>query len=348
MSATMRTETIQWGVLGCARVAEKVVIPGIQRSENGTVRGVASRDPRRARAFADRLDIERSYPDYDALLNDPDIQAVYIPLPNGLHREWTIKAADRGKHVLCEKTLACDAREAEDMIVRCRQNRVLLMEAFAHRFHPQNLLVKQFVAEGRIGRILAMVSVHASGRPPSDDIKMSKALGGGVLMDKGCYCVNTARFLFEAEPLSVYARVEMGAKSGVDERVTAMLTFPGDVAVWFDSHYHLAPDTYQQGYQIIGERGRICVPSGFVQLRTYRQAEIVDTTVSITNADGETENLHVGGVHQWQLEAAYFADCVLRGDPIRFPSENGLANTKVVEAIFHSGTDGRPQQIDTE
>jgi len=333
--------TVRWGVLGCARVAQQVIIPGIQRSRNGTVRGIASRQPERAREFAERFSISRSYPNYQSLLDDPQVDAVYIPLPNRFHAEWAIRAARNGKHVLCEKPLSCNAREAQEMLDACRQHNVLLMEAFAHRFHPQNLLVKQLVREGRIGKVLGMTAVHGSGIPSLTDIKLDKDLGGGVLMDKGCYCVNTARFLLDSEPVSVFANAEKGVESGVDERTTAMLIFPDNVCVYFDSHYRLAPGNYQQGYHIFGESGRISVPSGFVQLDTYRRGHMVDTSVFVTNAESEMARIDIKAVHQWQLEVEYFADRVLEAMPLDFPAENGLANMRVLDSIYRSSTEGR-------
>ncbi len=233
MKSEPESRKIRWGVLGCARVAEAVAIPGIQRSGNGTVLAVASRDLAKAEDWARQFAIERSYANYEALIADPDVEAVYIPLINSLHREWTIRAAERGKHVLCEKPLACSVREAQEMVEACSRYGVILMETFAHRFQPQNLQVKKLINDGKIGKVVGMTAVHSSGRPPSGDIRLDKDLGGGVLGDKGCYCVNTARFIMESEPDSVYASIVFGDQSGVDERVRAVIHFPGNATVFF-------------------------------------------------------------------------------------------------------------------
>ena len=348
MSSQENNKRLRWGVLGCARVAEAVLIPGIQRSRNGTVSAVASRDLDRARGFAEKFSIGKAYGSYEKLLGDAEIEAVYIPLPNGLHKEWTIRAAREGKHVLCEKALACSAEEAQEMVDACRKNSVLLMEAFAHRFHPQNRLVKKLVSEGRIGKVLGMISTHSVGPHPSDNIRLNRELGGGVLGDLGCYCLDTARFLLENEPTSVFAKIEFGEESSVDERATVTLHFPDDSVVYFDSSFRLAPGTYCGAYEVLGEGGQIYVPKAFAQLDTYRLGKIVDTYFFVRDnaipgqAESKTQRIDVEGIHQWQLEAEHFADTILAGEELEFPAENGLGNSKVLDAIYQSAKGGRP------
>jgi len=173
------SELVNWGVLGVARVAEKVLVPGIQRSGNGRIHAVASRTPEKAREFAQKVGARAAYGSYEELLRDGLVQAVYIALPNSLHREWTIRAAEAGKHVLCEKPLAPRYADAVEMGDACRRNDVLLMEAFAHRFHPQNVAVKRIVDEGGIGEPTGFVAVHSSSLPQPGDIRLSKELDGG-------------------------------------------------------------------------------------------------------------------------------------------------------------------------
>ena len=336
-----KRKQVHWGILGCAGVARAVTIPGIERSRNGTVLAVASRSFDKAQEFSGQFNAERTYGCYEELLGDPDVEAVYIPLPNSMHKEWTLKAAAKGKHVLCEKPLACNAVDSQEMVEACRNRGVLLMEAFAHRFHPHNILVRNLIEEGRIGRVLGMTSNHSSGRPAASDIRLSKELGGGILMDKGCYCVNTARFVLGSEPISAFANVVYGDQSGVDERVIALLEFPDEAKVQFDSSFLLASGVYYQGYEVFGESGRILVPIGFAQLPTYRRGEIIDTDIFITDQANQTEKISVKGEHQWKLEVEYFADCVLQTEDIAFPSENGLANMKVIDAIYASGKEAR-------
>jgi predicted dehydrogenase len=314
--------------------------PGIQGSRNGSVVAIASRSLAKAKQFCERLGINRAYGNYAELLDDADVQAVYIPLPNSLHKEWTIRAAEKGKHVLCEKPFACNAQEAQEMVDACRRQGVIVMEAFPHRFQPQNRLVKELIDEGRIGRVLWMTAVHSGERPAPGDPRLSGELCNTVLMEKGCYCVNTARFIFDLEPVSVYATAEFGEEGGADERVTATLNFPGGGVAQFDCNFRLIEDTYYQSYEVFGERGRIYVPKGLTQLETYRQGKIVDASLYVSDNSG-TERIDIAGVHQWQLEAEYFSGRVLKGEDIEYPHENGLANMRVIDAIYASAREGR-------
>ena len=340
MKTQMGKTPMKWGILGCAAVADRVMAPGIQKSRNGQVLAVASRGAARAQRFAEKFDVPRAYGRYEDLLRDSDVQAVYIPLPNSLHGEWTIRAAKEGKHVLCEKPLARNTREAQEMVDACRRHGVLLMEAFAQRFQPQNVLVKSLVKGGRIGKVLWMTSSHSSSRPSADDIRLSEELSGGVLMDKGCYCVNTARFLMGAEPVSVFARAEFGDESQVDERMTATLHFPEGRVVQFDSGFHLTGETYYHSYELFGETGRIYVPKGLTQNEAYRYGKGTDVSIYVTDTAG-TEKIDCAGTHMWRLEAEYFSDRVLEGADIAFPAENGIANTRVIDAIYTSTRENR-------
>ena len=337
------TGIVNWGILECALVARKVALPGILGSQNSQALAIASRDLSKAREFGHDFAIERAYGSYDQLLDDPDIQAVYIPLINSLHCEWTIRAAEKGKHVLCEKPLALNTSQAQEMVDASQRHGVLLMEVFAHRFHPHNVKAKTLIEEGRIGRVVSMTSIHSSGRPLATDIRLNKEVGGGILMDKGCYCVNTARFISGSEPESVFARVTFG-ETGVDERVIAHLKFPDGALCYLDSSIHLAFGTYQQGYEVFGEKGSIRVPQPFSQLSTYREGKIVDTSIFVTAQDRNLphiEEIHFSGVHQWQLQIDHFADQVLQGNTGPSAGRDGLANMKVMDAIYESARQER-------
>jgi predicted dehydrogenase len=324
------------------------MVPGIRLSRNGTALAVASRRLETAQDFARSLGVDRAYGSYAELLEDADVEAIYIPLPNSQHREWTVRAAEKGKHVLCEKPLACSTREALEMAQACMSNGVNLMEAFAQRFRPQNIQVKELVEQGRIGKVLWMTVVHSSARPRAGDIRLSRELCGGVLMDKGCYCVDTARFIFGSEPVSVFATAEFG-ESGVDERVTARLEFPDGGVAHFDSGFGLTGNTYQQSYTVLGEKGHIYVPNGHAQVETYRTGAIVDTVIYVGDdavLDPATERVQCKEVHQWQLEAEYFADRVLGGEDIQYPAGNGVDNMRVIDAIYRSAREGRTVDVE--
>ena len=345
---TTAANALRWGVLGTAGVARQVMVPGIQASHNGAVLAIASRSLDTARAFARDFAIGRAYGSYDELLEDPDVQAVYIPLPNSMHKEWTIRAAARGKHVLCEKPLASNAREAEEVAAACRDYGVTLMEAFANRFHPQTLLVKQLIDGGRIGDVMRITAVHSSGRPPAGDTRLSRELCGGVLMDKGCYCVNIARLLFGSEPVTVFATADFGKTSGVDERLTATLEFTGVGVAQFESSFGLSGNAYQQSYTVFGEKGHIYVPHGISQIETYRQGTLVDRAFYVGDdaaVGPSSERVVSAAAHQWQLEAEYFAERVLAGEAIGHPHEDGVANMRVMDAIYSSAREGRRVRV---
>ena len=344
MNSPRQDNRIRWGILGCARVAEAVVIPGIKLSRNGRALAIASRSLDKAKTFAKKFGIERAYASYEELLDDPDVQAVYLPLPNSMHMEWTLRAAEKGKNILCEKPLASNAEQARKMVQICESKDVLLMEAFAHRFHPQNVLVKELIQQGRIGKVLRITSVHNSGPPEASNIRLSKELAGGALGDKGSYCINTARFILESEPASVYAQVWY-SQSGVDERVVAEMTFPSNAVLQFETSFCLAPGAYCQGYEVFGERGRILVGEPFAQLPTYRQGKLVETTIMVTDQQNNVERINVKPSQHWQLEVEYFADCIMNSQQIDFPAEDGLANMIVMDAVFASSRKESPVEI---
>ena len=188
-----------------------------------------------------------------------------------------------------------------------------------------------------------MTAVHSGEMPAENDIRLNRELGGGALMDKGCYCVNTARFVMGAEPSKVYSQADF--IGGVDARMTAVLLFPGNKTVQFETNFHMLSGRYCQCYEVFGESGTIRVPTGFSQPATYRHGRIIDTSIWITDnviKDERAERIDFKGVHQYQLEAEYFADHVLSGKQIELPAENGVANTRVLEALSASAKEDRP------
>ena len=254
-----------------------------------------------------------------------------------------------GKHVLCEKPLAANAAEAVRMATACRDNGVTLMEAFAHTFHPHNRMAKRLIEEGRIGKLQRIAAVHSGARPEDDDVRLNAALAGGALMDKGCYCVNTARYLFGAEPLSAYATAEFGEVSRVDERLVTTLNFAGGGVAHFETSLALADNRfYTQGCEIYGDRGRIFLPFAYAQVATYRFGTSVETSIHIYEDDIEhptEEKVTFDGVNQWQLQVEYFAERVLSGQPLEFPAEDGVAQMRVIDAIYASARRGVPVAV---
>ena len=216
---------VRWGVLGVARIATKKVIPAMQAGQFSTVRAIASRDPARARQAAGELGVPRAYGSYDALIDDPEIDAVYIPLPNHMHVDWTIRAAEAGKHVLCEKPIGLSAADVVQLIDVRNRTGVLIQEAFMVRTHPQWLGARDIARSGRIGDVRAINGYFSFFNDDPANIRNIKAYGGGGILDIGCYLVNTARMILGSEPRRVCALVEKDPSTGVDWMASMMLDF---------------------------------------------------------------------------------------------------------------------------
>jgi len=328
---------LRWGILSTAKIGIKQVIPAIQQSSNGGVAAIASRDAQTAQAVAKPLNIPRTPGSYDALLDDPEIDAIYIPLPNHLHKEWSIRALQRGKHVLCEKPFALNAADVDEMIAAAQQYRRVLMEAFMYRFHPQFALAQRLIAEGAIGAIKTIRSAFCfdiSGRP--NDIRLKKEMGGGALMDIGSYCVNMARLMTGAEPLAVQAHAVFGAQSRVDETLAAILHFPNDVIALFDCSFRT---DYRESLQVQGTAGRLDIVRP-VKPRTS-PAEIIVHKGETGDALATPTRFTAPAANHYQLMVEHFADCVLNDKPLRFPPDEGRANMRVIDALYESARTGR-------
>jgi xylose dehydrogenase (NAD/NADP) len=248
------TEPVRWGILSTARI-NRLLLAGARKSERVQVAAVASRDGARARAFADEHDLERAHGSYEDLLEDPAVEAVYVPLPNALHVEWTLHALAAGKHVLCEKPLTRHPEEVEEVFDAADRAGRLVMEAFMYRHHPQTRRLKGLVAEGAIGDVRLIRSAFSFMLTRAGDVRLSSALDGGALMDVGCYCVSGAR-LVAGEPVEVRA-LRVAGPSGVDVRFAGMLRFPGDVVSHFDCALDLPA---RSALEVVGSEGRLFIP----------------------------------------------------------------------------------------
>ncbi len=324
---------VRWGVLSTASIAVNKVIPGMRRAANAEVLGIASRHRELARGAAGRLGIPRAHGSYEALLADPDIDAVYIPLPNHLHAAWTMEAARAGKHVLCEKPLALTAVEAEAMIDACREAGVLLMEAFMYRLHPSWVAVREIVASGRIGRLRAIDSWFSYFNDDPADIRNIAAAGGGALYDIGCYPVNLSRMLFGREPDAVRATLVRDRASGVDVLTSGVLSFGDDVAT-FTCSTRVEPD---QRVDVYGDRGRISVeiPFNIPPLLPTRISVIAGGDPPVAPA---TEVLTFDAADPYGVEVEQFGAAVLRGGPVPIPPRDAVANVRVIERLFQAGS----------
>jgi predicted dehydrogenase len=327
-------ERVGWGVISTANIARRAVLPAIQRSRNGELAAVGSRDAGKAAALAAELAIPCAYGSYEELLAEPAVQAVYIPLPNSMHREWAIRAAEAGKHILCEKPLAMDAAECNAMAAAAREHGVVLMEAFMYRFHPQLERVRELIDQGAVGepRLIRASFTFRVTNPAN--IRLQKDLGGGSLMDVGCYCVNLGRTLFGAEPAEVQAFATWSA-GGVDEQLVASMSFANNRYVQFDCALTLAR---RETYQVVGTEGVIDVPVAFLP-------GVSDTQIHIRDAQGaRTET--IAGVDEYQLMVEHFADCVRGRATPRYPAAEAAANMLAIAALYRSARhDGRPESV---
>ena len=320
-------DRLRWGIISTARIGIRRVIPALLRSRTGTAVAIASRDLARARETAAKFQIPRAHGSYEALLADPDVDAVYIPLPNTLHPEWTIRAARAGKHVLCEKPLAIDARQARTMVDACRAAGVLLQEAFMYRFHPQITELRRLVASGAVGVPWLARSAFTFTVGSDDDIRLNSALGGGGLLDVGCYCVSISRLLL-GEPKAMTAS---GAfERGVDVRLAGLLTFAAGTAL-FDCGLRLP---YRQFCEIVGAEGTITLP------RPFQPEE--DPAVLLVRRGGQDERVEIPGTNQYTLMLDHMGTCILQRQQPQFPPEDAVANLRVLDALQASARSGSP------
>lgn len=330
----MTEPRVRWGVLSSANIGKKAVIPAIRQSRNGEALALASRSADQASEVAAALNIPRAYSSYEALLADPEIEAVYIPLPNSMHREWTIRAAEAGKHILCEKPLALDAAECAEMAGAARQHGVLLMEAFMYRFHPQTTRVLELLRAGAIGEPKLLKASFSFRLTNPANIRLQPELGGGALMDVGCYCVNVSRTLFGGEPVEAQAFATWSA-SGVDEMLVGSLRFAGGQIAQFDCALSLSR---RETYQIVGPDGVIEAPVAFLPGH--------DDSTLLVRRGGETTTETIPGVDEYQLMVEHFAECVRGHSTPYYPPEEAAANMRAIAALYRSArNDGRPEPV---
>ncbi|HSW43259.1 MAG TPA: Gfo/Idh/MocA family oxidoreductase [Patescibacteria group bacterium] len=326
---------LRWGILSTARIATEKTIPGMLRAARCEVVAIGSRDSARAAAVAARHGIPRVHGSYEALLADPHVDAVYVPLPNHLHAEWTIAAARAGKHVLCEKPLAVTAEDAERMIAVCRAEGVALMEAFMYRLHPSWVAVRELVAGGRIGRLTAVTSWFSYFNDDPANIRNIQAYGGGALFDIGCYSVNLSRMLFGSEPERVEAAVARDQVSGVDVLASGLLEFGGGVAT-FTCSTRAEPD---QQVHVYGTEGRISIGIPF-NIPPDRPTRVYLTAGGDPPVEPATETLTFEPADAYGVEAERFAAAILDGGPLPTPPEDAVANLRVIERLF-AAAEGR-------
>lgn len=316
-------DQIRWGILSTANIGRKV-IPAIHNSRNGVVAAVASRSLERARAFAAEQNIPTVYGSYEELLQSDQVDAIYNPLPNSMHAEWSIKCAQAGKATLCEKPFASDAAEAQTIVDAFASRDILLAEAFMYRFHPQHAKVKSILAEGGIGELQIITSSFTFFISDPANIRLSKPLAGGGLMDVGCYCVNLMRFMTGEEPATVSAVGNIGAQTGVDEILAGLLKFPSGVIGHFDCGLRAAR---QQSYALKGTSGSLVVSSSFTPDKGK------ESVLQQWQGDELTEHI-IAPVDQYELMVEDFADALLTGRAPRFPPSDAVQNMQVTDQML--------------
>ena len=325
-----KSTTFRWGILGCANIGRKFV-PAVQKLKGAKVLACASRSFGKAEAYAKEFGIPRAYGSYEELLRDPEIDAIYNPLPNDLHCPWSIKAMQAGKHVLCEKPLALTAAEVKRMIDASKRCGVLLMEAFMYRLHPQWDLVLRTIKSGQIGEPRVVIGTFSfAWNLAVDNDRLHPEQGGGALLDVGCYCVNAARTVFGAEPSRVSATQHLSKKLGIDMTTCGLLEFPGGRVALFDSSFEI---NGRWGVDIECTGGHMHIPKPW--LSGDQPAQIM------IRSGGKQKTLIARVANSYGLEAAHLADCARTGKRLRFPPSESLAQMKVLNAIQRAARTGK-------
>jgi predicted dehydrogenase len=326
---------LRWGVLSTANIGLRHVIPALQRGQFTTVAAIASRDLAKAQQAAAAQGIPTAYGSYEELLADPAIDAVYIPLPNHLHVPWTIKAAEAGKHVLCEKPLSLTVAEAKTLLAVRARTGVKIGEAFMVNCHPQWLRLRELLAEGRIGQLRSIVGFYSYFNVAPANIRNQVEMGGGGLMDIGCYLVHTSRYAFQQEPTRVVAAIGRDPQMGIDRLTSAILDFPDGQAI-FTCGTQTIPC---QRLHFLGTKGRVELEIPFNALPDRPARLFLDSTGELSGSGIATETFPA--CDQYTLQGDAFSRAVLEGAEVPVPIEDAIKNMAVIEAVFRSAKSGQ-------
>ncbi len=326
---------VRWGVLGAAKIAIKKVIPGMQKGEWSEIAAIASRDRGKAEQAARALGIPKAYGSYEELLADPEIEAIDNPLPNQLHVPWSIKAAEAGKHVLCEKPLSLTKAEAQTLLAARNRAGVKIGEAFMVRSHPQWLRTRELIRADRIGRLCSIAGFFSYFNRDPTNIRNIPACGGGVLMDIGCYPVTASRFIFGEEPSRVLGLIERDPDMKIDRLISVILDFPSGQSI-FTCGTQLVP--YQR-MQFLGTRGRIEIDIPFNAPNDRPCRILIDDGRDVFGSGVETET--VPTCDQYMLQGDLFSKAVREGGDVPVSVDDAVKNMGVIEAIFRSADSGK-------
>jgi predicted dehydrogenase len=310
---------VKWGVLGCADFARRRTIPALLETPSAQLVGVASRTQAKAESFRSEFNLDRIYGSYEEMLADPEIQAVYIPLPNALHAEWMIRAAEHGKHSLTEKPFASDAAEANKVASVAAKRGVLVMEGFMWRLHSQHLKARAAIERGAIGAVRLVRASFTFSLPRKPNIRLESSLAGGCVRDVGCYPVSAARFYFGGEPATAFAVGEIDPEYGVDMSAGAILEFPKGLAL-FVCGFNLP---FRAHLEIVGETGTVSIP------KPWRpEAEAVLTI------NGESHRLPPENQYVNQFE--HFSQCILNGTRPAWTPDDAVRQMAALDAVLRS------------
>ena len=324
----MTKQILRWGLLSTARI-NKALIPPLQVSNRNKLLAVASRSQAKADGYAREQKIKRAYGSYEALLADPEIDVIYNPLPNHLHTEWSIKAVEAGKHVLCEKPLALSLADVDAMTAAAGRTGKIIAEAFAYRAHPYMLKVKEIIDGGKLGKIKIVHGSFTFVMTNQEDIRWDPAMGGGGLWDIGCYPLSFTRTVLGTEPLEVFGW-QVTSPSGVDEVFAGQLRFPGDIYFQLDCSFKIPFHVYME---IVGDEGTLTIPRPF--------NDMAKKELYLTR-DGKTSTIVVKGPDPYLAEVENFADAILLGKQPATSLADSRLNTAAILALLESAKTGKP------
>lgn len=317
---------IRWGVLSTARIGREKVIPAMQAGKLCEVVAIASRNKEQGKKVAELLNIPVAYDSYEELLSDPQIDAVYIPLPNHMHVEWAIKSLKAGKHVLCEKPIGLSTAEAIQLLnTSLERPHLKIMEAFMYRHHPQWIQAKKMVDDGMIGELKTIESFFSYYNTDPSNIRNKKDIGGGGMMDIGCYCTSLSRFIFGKEPVSVWGNIDYDPELQTDRMASGILDFSNGNAT-FTCSTQLVP--YQR-VNILGTKARIEIEIPF-------NAPTDKPTRMWLHSKENTEEIIFDTINQYTIQGDLFSKAILNNEPVPTPLEDAINNMKVIDTVFES------------
>lgn len=319
-------EKLKWGIISTAQIGQNQLIPAIHRAQNAEVVAIASPNEK-VQEVAERLNIPTVYSSYEELLEDSNIDAVYIPLPNHLHKEWVMKAADQGKHILCEKPAALTAEQTKEMVDYCRERNVTFMEAFMYQFHPQHERVKEIISSGEIGDVKSFESSFTFFlEDGTGNIRLDPNKGGGSLYDVGCYCIHAARTVLDSEPISIRVNGDLAEDGIVDTSLFAYMEMASGVHVTFKSSVKMANSS---DYTVVGTKGKVTVP------RAYRP-DVVGGEGLVIVETGSLQRTEKVVADQYALQVEHFSEAVLSNTAPSYTPESTLANMRAIDACYEA------------